>query len=130
MGRKFTSIRQYFIESVVNQIFALKELQIPQIPCLCTLHSRLIFSAMRRSEVIVPWSGGLHARQAGLLVRTACKYGSSIKLQFQGKAASARSIISLLLLCATVGSTLEIEAQGEDEEVAIEAIKKVFDSKL
>ena len=40
--------------------------------------------------------------------------------------ADARSIISLLLLCATVGTLIDIEVHGEDEDAAISAIEQLF----
>lgn len=84
---------------------------------------------MKRAEITVPWPDGLHARQAGILVRTACKFGSSIRLRHREKVANARSIISLLLLCATMGTTVEVEVVGEDEESALKAVKLMFERK-
>lgn len=81
---------------------------------------------MKKTEIVVPWEAGLHARQAGLVVRTACKFASAINLRCGGKVTNARSIISILLLCATMGTVVEIEAQGEDEEQALEAIERSF----
>ena len=81
---------------------------------------------MKRTELVVPWDDGLHVRQAGLLVRTACKFAATIQVRHKGHIANARSIISLLLLCATMGATLEVEAQGEDEEKAILAVERIF----
>jgi phosphotransferase system HPr-like phosphotransfer protein len=43
-----------------------------------------------------------------------------------GKAAEANSIISLLILCAGLGATLEIEASGPDEREAIRAVDRFF----
>ena len=65
-------------------------------------------------------------REAGLLVRVACKVASSIQLQYEGHVANARSILRINILCATMGSTIEIEASGEDEEKAIHAIQQLF----
>ena len=81
---------------------------------------------MKRLEMVVPWEEGLHARQAGKLVRVAYKFASTIQLRCGARIANARSIISILLLCATIGSTVEIEVQGEDEEDAAEAIEGIF----
>jgi len=81
---------------------------------------------MKHAEVIVRWQEGLHARPASLLVRIANKFGSTINLIYDGKVADARSIMSIMLLCATMGALLEVEAQGEDEDQALEAIERVF----
>ncbi|MGZ8900150.1 MAG: HPr family phosphocarrier protein [Limisphaerales bacterium] len=81
---------------------------------------------MKRAAIKVPWKAGLHMRQAGLLVRVACKFASTIQLEYNGHVANARSILGIILLCATMGSTIEIEASGEDEEKAIHAIQELF----
>lgn len=81
---------------------------------------------MKRVEIAIPWHDGLHARQAGLLVRTACKFGSKIQVGYMGQVADARSFIGLLQLSATMGSTVLIQVEGEDEEGAIMEIIRVF----
>jgi len=81
---------------------------------------------MKRAEIKVPWRAGLHMRQAGLMVRVACKFSSSIQIEYRGHVANARSILSIILLCATMGSTIAIEASGEDEDKAIHAIQELF----
>lgn len=83
---------------------------------------------MRKSKVVVSWSEGLHARPSAQIAKVARKFVSTIKLECDGQIANARSFMSILLLCATVGSTLSIQAEGEDEERAIQAIQQVFDS--
>ena len=83
---------------------------------------------MKRAELVVPWKNGLHLRPASMLVKVASKFSSTIKLECKGKVATGRSIVSLLLLCATMGSTLQIETQGEDEDRALQAVQQVFTS--
>jgi phosphotransferase system HPr-like phosphotransfer protein len=36
--------------------------------------------------------------------------------------------MSLLLLCATMGASICVEVEGEDEDKAIQAVQQVFDS--
>ncbi len=83
---------------------------------------------MKQSKVVVAWAEGLHARPSAKLALIAQKFASTIKLECNGQVANARSFLSILLLCATMGSTLSIEAQGEDEEKAIRAVEQVFTS--
>ena len=83
---------------------------------------------MRKSEVVITWKNGLHARPASEVVRTAQKFASEIRLRFNGNVANARSIVSMLLLCATMGASVSVEVEGEDEEKAIQAVQQVFDS--
>jgi phosphocarrier protein HPr len=83
---------------------------------------------MKSSEVVITWKNGLHARPASRVVRTAHRFASDIRLRFNGNVANARSIMSLLLLCATMGANICVEVEGEDEDKAIEAVQQVFDS--
>lgn len=81
---------------------------------------------MKEKSVTVPWKEGLHARPAARLVQRARAFKANIELKYRGNVANARSIISILLLCATLGSTINIEVSGEDEEQAMEAIEAAF----
>ena len=71
---------------------------------------------------------GLHARAAAQLVRLAGQYRSTISLRREdsGSFANAKSILSVLALAAPFGSVLKIEAEGEDEQEAFDAITSVF----
>ena len=81
---------------------------------------------MKRSQLKVPWTDGLHLRTAAQLVRLAQKFHSSILLRANGKMADARSILNVMLLCAALGTVIEVEAQGEDEDLAIQAVENAF----
>lgn len=71
---------------------------------------------------------GLHARAAAQLVRLAGRYRSAITLRREdsGGCANAKSILSVLALAAPLGSVLKIEAEGEDEREAFDAIIDLF----
>jgi len=73
---------------------------------------------------------GLHARPAAMLVQKASKFKSEIKLQKEDVEANAKSILSVMMLAAEVGSFLIIKAEGEDEEQAVEAIANLFEEKF
>ncbi len=85
---------------------------------------------MKKTTVTVPWEQGLHARPASKLVLTAKRFRSSIHIKAKGSIADAKSIISILLLCATVGTLLEVEISGDDEHPAAIAIEQLFDTGL
>jgi len=81
---------------------------------------------MKEAKVVIAWEEGLHARPSAKLARIAQKFVSTIKFECNGQVANARSFLSILLLCATMGTTLSIEVQGEDEDKAIQAIEQAF----
>ncbi len=85
-----------------------------------------IKSEMKTTTVIVPWKEGMHLRRAGLLVRLAMGFRSNILCRLGEKVADARSVIGILILCASLGTTLEVEASGPDEREAIRAVDAFF----
>ena len=77
--------------------------------------------------LILDNKSGLHARPANLFTKEAAKYRSSIKVFKGGKEYNAKSIFSVLSMGATQGTELTIVADGEDEELAIKALKDLFE---
>lgn len=71
---------------------------------------------------------GLHSRPADLFVRTAKLYGSSITVHKGEKSADAKNIIKVILLNVGQGTEIRIEAEGSDEEQAIEDLRKLVES--
>jgi phosphocarrier protein HPr len=71
---------------------------------------------------------GLHARAAAQLVRCAGRYRSRITLRRDdtNAFANAKSILSVLALAAPIGTTLRLQADGEDEQDAFDAIESLF----
>lgn len=71
---------------------------------------------------------GLHARAAAKLVRCAVQFSSRIILHNAEAhaTADARSILSLLALGASHGSTLDLQVDGPDEPEAADAITAIF----
>jgi len=81
---------------------------------------------MKRIKVTVPWPTGLHLRTAAELVRLSQRFTSRIGVQLGSQIADPRSIISLVLLSAGLGSALDVEASGVDEHEAVQAIEEFF----
>ena len=57
-------------------------------------------------------------------MRTASAFRSSVRLERADRSASAdaKSILSVLMLAASRGTELRVEAEGEDEGAALEAV--------
>lgn len=81
---------------------------------------------MKTTKVLVPWQEGLHARPAARLVRRIRHLHSRILLRTSQRVADGRSILSVLMLCATLNTAIEIEASGDDEETAIRVVEGLF----
>ena len=73
---------------------------------------------------------GLHARAAAKLVNVAGKYHSHVTISTGQLCADAKSILGVLTLAAGKDTPLKIEAEGPDNEQALEAIIKLIDEKF
>lgn len=73
---------------------------------------------------------GLHARPAGMLVKTANEFESSIAVikEKDGNRASATGLFALLGLKIEEGDIVSVEAEGPDESEAINVIKTLFEN--
>jgi phosphocarrier protein HPr len=69
---------------------------------------------------------GLHARACAEIVNIAQRCRCKLSLVVKGRRVSARSIVAVMMLTASVGTTVRIEADGPDEEVAIREIATLF----
>jgi phosphocarrier protein HPr len=65
---------------------------------------------------------GLHARASAKFVKLAGSYDAEIKVTRDGVTVDARSIMGLLMLGAGNGCSIEIEAEGDEAEAAVEAL--------
>jgi phosphocarrier protein len=81
---------------------------------------------MKHATIRIPWKDGLHMRRAALLAKIAGRFGSTIQLRLRGRVADARNILGVLILCATLNSPVDIEANGDDEQSAIDAVQTFF----
>ncbi len=71
---------------------------------------------------------GLHARAAAQLVRLAGRFSCQVTLRRNdnGVTADAKSILSVLHLAAANGTDLSVLTDGEDENEAMTAVKRLF----
>lgn len=65
-------------------------------------------------------------RPAARLVRLAKRFKSKLMLKAGEHVADARSIFQVLLLSASIGSTMIIEADGADENEALKAVAELI----
>lgn len=65
---------------------------------------------------------GLHARAAAKLTQLAGRFKSDIWLSRNGQRVNAKSIMGVMMLAASKGSSIRIETSGEDENEALQAL--------
>ena len=81
---------------------------------------------MISTTITVPNKAGLHARAAAKLVATAAAFQSRIQLGTGDRMVDAKSILSLMLLAAPLGSELNLVLDGTDEQAALQAIQSLL----
>jgi phosphocarrier protein len=81
---------------------------------------------MKTRQVTVGNTHGLHARLAAQVVHAASKFKCSVSLAFKGRTADARNVIAVMLLAASVGGTILIEANGPDEAEALDTLTSLL----
>jgi phosphocarrier protein len=73
---------------------------------------------------------GLHARAATKLVQTAAKYPCDVTVTKDGHEVNGKSIMGVLMLVASKGTTVIIRAKGEKAAEAVTAIVALIDDKF
>ena len=73
---------------------------------------------------------GLHARASAKLTQAASKFESAIWLSRNGRRVNAKSIMGVMMLAAGIGSSVELETEGSDEQAAAAEIEALFNDKF
>ena len=73
---------------------------------------------------------GLHARASAKIVEAAARFQSQIRISKDGQTVDARSIMGLMMLAASEGDDIAIEAEGPDAEAALAAIVALAEAKF
>ena len=74
---------------------------------------------MRSCEIAIANALGLHARAAAKFVHLASSFAASVRVAKAGREMDGKSIMGLLLLSASQGSSIVICADGSDEREAV-----------
>jgi len=84
-------------------------------------------------ELVVQNKLGLHARPAMQFVDVANQFTSTITVHKGGEEpcdADGKSVMQMIILAATEGTALLIEAEGEDAPEALQKLAELFDSRF
>ena len=85
---------------------------------------------MKQIELVIQNPTGLHARPAKVLVTLAKQFKADIGITCGAKRVNAKSMVSVLTLGATKGTCITVQADGEDEEMAIMKLDEAIRSGL
>ena len=85
---------------------------------------------MIKSSITTSNKLGLHARASAKLTKLAGGFRSEIHLSRAGRRINAKSIMGVMMLAAGLGSEIEIETEGPDEQEAMAALRDLIDAKF
>jgi phosphocarrier protein len=73
---------------------------------------------------------GLHARPSAQLTKTASQFKSEIWISKADRRVNAKSIMGVMMLAAGQGAKVTVDADGPDEDAALEAIGRLLEAKF
>ncbi len=73
---------------------------------------------------------GLHARAAAAFVKTVEPFDAEIEVERIGQTVSGSSIMGLMMLAASKGTTIKVSAGGKQAAEAMAAIEQLLDNKF
>lgn len=93
---------------------------------------------LKEKEIEAPVKGmfiikndrGLHTRPSTELVKCASSFKAEIRLSYQKMEVNAKSLLGILMLAASKGSRIRIEATGIDAEAAVNSILNLATNKF
>ena len=85
---------------------------------------------MIRQAVRISNKLGLHARASAKLTKLAGSFSCDVHMARNGRRVNAKSIMGVMMLAAGMGSEVEVETDGADEQAALAAIVALIESKF
>ena len=85
---------------------------------------------MIKTTVIISNKLGLHARASAKLTKVAGGFRSDIFMSRNGRRVNAKSIMGVMMLAAGLGTEVEIETTGPDEQAAMDALTTLINDKF
>lgn len=77
---------------------------------------------MLKQDFLIINKLGLHARASALFVKTASRFAAEVKLAKEGIEVNGKSIMGIMMLAASKGTTVSLSLDGADEAEALQAI--------
>jgi len=85
---------------------------------------------MIQSSIQISNKLGLHARASAKLTKLAGGFKCDIHLSRNGRRVNAKSIMGVMMLAAGLGAEVVIEADGPEEQRAVDALRTLIQDKF
>lgn len=79
---------------------------------------------MKQFTFNVTDENGIHARPAGILVKEAKKFASSVTVERGGKTCDMKKLLALMGMGIKQGETITVTVEGDDEEACAAAVEE------
>ena len=73
---------------------------------------------------------GMHARAAAKFVKLATSFQSDIDIEKDSRRVNAKSIMGVMMLAASKGSTVTIHANGNDAVNSVDALEQLINDRF
>jgi len=83
-----------------------------------------------KQDILIINKLGLHARASTKLTQTASHFKSDIWIERNGRRVNAKSIMGVMMLAASKGSTVTLESTGADESEAMDALLALINNRF
>ncbi len=85
---------------------------------------------MIKTTIFISNKLGLHARASAKLTKLASTFSCEVFVTRNARRVNAKSIMGVMMLAAGLGSEVEIETDGADEQAAMDALRALIDDKF
>ena len=85
---------------------------------------------MIRTTLVISNKLGLHARASAKLTKLASSFQCEVFMTRNSRRVNAKSIMGIMMLAAGMGSEVELETEGEDEQQATDALTALVNDKF
>ena len=85
---------------------------------------------MIKTTITISNKLGLHARASAKLTKLASGFRSEVFMTRNGRRVNAKSIMGVMMLAAGVGSEVELETAGDDEQAMMDALLALINDKF
>jgi phosphocarrier protein HPr len=85
---------------------------------------------MQKATVTISNRLGLHARASAKLTKLAGSFACDVHMSRNGRRINAKSIMGVMMLAAGLGTVVEVETDGADEAVALQALVALINDRF
>lgn len=83
-----------------------------------------------QADLVIQNTKGLHARAAASFVKSIQDINAEVTVTKAGQTVGGDSIMGLMMLAASKGTTIRVEAKGDEAQKAVEVISNLINTKF